>query len=363
MLIRIVHFARCNRIPLCVESISSKGADETKFSRRLFCYKAMFYQKRDKEENNMKKMIGFGKSVLTAALAASMTLALAACGDSPAPATSTPASSSPEAVAEGEAPAEEKPVLRVGMECAYPPFNWTQDAASTPDGSVAVPIYDSTLYAYGYDVAVAQMIADELGMDLEIHKVEWSSIGISMDAGDYDCIIAGMGRTAEREMAYSFTTPYYYRDNCIVVKKDGPYSGVTGLSDLFGTGCKVSTQLGTGWIPLLDQIEGAETGMNYETTSECFMAVSNGVADVCIVDLPTAQSALLTNKDLMIITFDEEDSFTGDEEMVNVCIATRKDDTELRDKIQGAMDAIGWNDKTAMDELMERVIGQQPAAN
>ena len=103
--------------------------------------------------------------------------------------------------------------------------------------------------------------------------------------------------------------------------------------------------------------------MNYETTSECFMAVSNGVADVCIVDLPTAQSALLTNKDLMIITFDEDDSFTGDEEMVNVCIATRKDDTELRDKIQEAMDALGWNDKAAMDELMERVIGQQPAAN
>jgi putative lysine transport system substrate-binding protein len=65
----------------------------------------------------------------------------------------------------------------------------------------------------------------------------------------------------------------------------------------------------------------------------------------------------------MIITFDEDDSFVGDEEMVNVCIATRKDDTELRDKIQEAMDALGWNDKAAMDELMERVIGQQPAAN
>lgn len=312
-------------------------------------------------------MIRFGKSVLTAALAASMTLALAGCGGTSGTAEASPEASveasTTEMSAAAEAPAGERPVLRVGMECAYPPFNWTQDAATTPDGSAAVQIYDSTLYTYGYDVAVAQMIADELGMDLEIHKVEWSSIGISMDAGDYDCIIAGMGRTAEREMAYSFTTPYYYRDNCIVVKKDGPYAGVTGLSDLFGTGCKVSTQLGTGWIPLLDQIEGAETGMNFETTSECFMAVANGVADVCIVDLPTAQSALLTNPDLMIITFDEADSFVGDEEMVNVCIATRKDDTELRDKIQGAMDALGWNDKAAMDELMERVISQQPAAN
>lgn len=259
--------------------------------------------------------------------------------------------------------AEEDNVLRVGMECAYAPFNWTQDTDTTPDGSKAEPIYGTDFYAYGYDVAVAQMLAEEMGMELEIHKVEWSSIGISMDAGDYDCIIAGMGRTEEREMAYSFTEPYYYRDNCIVVKADGAYADVTKLSDLAGTGCKLTTQLGTGWIALLDQVEGAETGANYETTSECFMAVSNGVADVCIVDLPTAESALLTNDDLKIITLDEEDTFTGDDEMVNVCIATRKDDTELRDKIQAAMDSLEWNDKEKMDELMASIIDQQPAAN
>ena len=224
-------------------------------------------------------------------------------------------------------------VLRVGMECAYAPFNWTQDTDTTPDGSKAVPIYDSNYYAYGYDVAVAQKLADEMGMELEVHKVEWSSIGISLDAGDYDVIIAGMGRTAEREASYAFTEPYYYRDNCIVVKKGSEYENVKGLSDLAGTGCKVTTQLGTGWIPLLDQIEGAEQSGNFETTSECFMAISNGVADVCVVDLPTAQSAALTNDDLAIITLDENDSFTGDDEMLNVCIATRKDDTALRDKV------------------------------
>ena len=93
------------------------------------------------------------------------------------------------------------------------------------------------------------------------------------------------------------------------------------------------------------------------------MAISNETADVCIVDLPTAQSAALTNDDLVVITLDENDTFTDDDEMVNVCIATRKDDTELRDKIQEAMDSIGWNDKEQMDELMSEVITQQPAAN
>lgn len=44
------------------------------------------------------------------------------------------------------------------------------------------------------------------------------------------------------------------------------------------------------------------------------MAISNGVADVCVVDLPTAQSAALTNDDLVIIQLDADDSFTGDDE-------------------------------------------------
>ena len=200
-------------------------------------------------------------------------------------------------------------------------------------------------------------------MTLEICSYEWDSLIPALQSGNVDAIIAGMGKTAEREASYAFTDPYYYRDNCIVVKKGGKYADVKGLSDLAGTGCKVTTQLGTGWIPLLDQIEGAEQSGNFETTSECFMAISNGSADVCIVDLPTAESAALTNDDLQIIQLDENDGFTGDDEMVNVCIATRKDDTALRDQIQDAMDAIGWNDKAKMDELMNTVLTQQPAAN
>ena len=187
--------------------------------------------------------------------------------------------------------------------------------------------------------------------------------GLSLDAKEYDCIIAGMGRTAEREASYSFTEPYYYRDNCLVVKKGSDFESVKGLSDFKGKNVTVTTQLGTGWVPLLEQIPDAVKGANYETTAEVFMAISNGVADVALIDLPTAESALLTNTDLTIIIPDASDAFEGDKEMTNVCIATRKDDTELRDKLQKAMDDIGWNDKAKMDELMNDAVKLQPAAN
>lgn len=254
-------------------------------------------------------------------------------------------------------------VLRVGMECAYAPFNWTQDSDKLANGEKAVPIYGTNLYAYGYDVMVAQKLADELGMELEIHKVEWDSIGMSLNANEYDCIIAGMGRTAEREPSYSFTAPYYYRDNCLVVKEGSGLEDITGLSQLKGKNVTLTTQSGTGWVNLLDQVPDAKLGANYETTAECFMAISNGVADVCVIDVPTAESAAMTNKDIKIIYLDSEDKFENDEEMTNVCIATRKNDTEFRDKIQEAMDKIGWNNKDEMAELMEEAISLQPAAN
>lgn len=262
----------------------------------------------------------------------------------------------------GEESADDN-VLRVGMECAYAPFNWSQDTENLSNGEKAVPIYGTNMYAYGYDVMVAQKLADEMGMTLEIHKVEWDSIGMSLDAGEYDVIIAGMGRTAEREASYSFTDPYYYRDNCLVVKKGSGLEDIKGLSELAGKNVTLTTQLGTGWVNLLDQVPDATLGSNYETTAECFMAISNGVADVCVIDVPTAESAAMTNDDLAIIYLDPNDKFEGDEEMTNVCIATRKDDTELRDKLQDAMNNIGWNDKDVMDQTMEEAVSLQPAAN
>ena len=53
--------------------------------------------------------------------------------------------------------------LRVGMECDYAPFNWTQ----TEESETAVALPDGT-WADGYDVQIARRIADALGMELEV---------------------------------------------------------------------------------------------------------------------------------------------------------------------------------------------------
>ena len=77
--------------------------------------------------------------MMTGMMAVSM---LSGCGSG-----SSSASSAGTETAESTGSAEESNVLRVGMECAYAPFNWTQDTDTTPDGSTAVPIYGSDYYA------------------------------------------------------------------------------------------------------------------------------------------------------------------------------------------------------------------------
>ena len=108
---------------------------------------------------------------MSAILALTMALALTACGGSNSSDTSSDAANS--TPAETETPADttvtpgvgDDGVFTVGMECAYAPYNWTQ----MDDSNGAVPISNVPgAYANGYDVMIAQKIADANGWTLEI---------------------------------------------------------------------------------------------------------------------------------------------------------------------------------------------------
>ena len=111
---------------------------------------------------------------------------------------------------------QEKGEFRVGLECAYAPFNWTQ----TTDANGAVPISGKdNLYASCYDVQVAKYIAAELGMSLEVYSYEWDSLIAAVQSGAVDAIIAGMSPTAEREEQVDFTDCYYNSNLVVIIKK------------------------------------------------------------------------------------------------------------------------------------------------
>ncbi len=253
---------------------------------------------------------------------------------------------------------KDKKVLRIGMECAYAPFNWTQSTEEVSNGDKALPIYGTNDYAYGYDVMLAKKLADELGWELEIHKVEWSSIVLGMNAGDYDAIIAGMGYTEDRDKTVDFTDPYYIRNNVLIVNKEGKFANAKTLSDF--AKASATTQIGTTWELYVPQIPEVKQLTYYETTSEVVMAVSMDAADCGVLDEPTAKSAAIANSNIGYVKLDDSDGFTVPEgQSLDVCIAVKEGDSELKKSLDDALDAIEWNEDK-MVELMDLAIELQP---
>ena len=117
------------------------------------------------------------------------------------------------------APATTTGTLKIGMECAYEPYNWT-DTEGTSLG--AVPISSegqSGLYATGYDVQIAQYGANSLGLKLEIYAMEWDSLIPAVNSGAIDAIVAGMSPTAERSEQLDFTDTYYESNLVVIIRK------------------------------------------------------------------------------------------------------------------------------------------------
>ena len=194
-----------------------------------------------------------GKTLLTLALALTMTLSLAACSSGgsasvPAPDASAPMAAAPESALTPKL--VEDGVLKVAMECAYAPFNWTQ----ADDSNGAVPISGTSDYAYGYDVMFAKKIAEHLGCELEIVKMEWDPLIPALQSGSVDAVIAGQCITADRAAQVDFSDPYYYASIVCLVKSDGAYAGAAGISGF--SGAKATSQLGTA----PQMIEGVQNG-------------------------------------------------------------------------------------------------------
>ena len=91
-------------------------------------------------------------------------------------------------------PAHADDYLRVGMEAAYAPFNWTQD----DDSNGAVQIEGTNQYANGYDVQIAKKIAEKLGKKPLVVKTTWNGLIPALTSKKIDLIVAGMSPTEER---------------------------------------------------------------------------------------------------------------------------------------------------------------------
>lgn len=280
-----------------------------------------------------------------------MACAMAVTGCSSGSTESTAEGETAEGAAEGGALDDN--VLTVAMECGYAPYNWTQPT----DANGAVQIKDSPDYAYGYDVMMAKHIAEELGMELEIVKLDWDSLVPAVQSGTVDCVIAGQSITSERKEMVDFTEPYYYASIVTLTKADSPYADATSVADLAGATC--TSQQNTIWYNVcLPQIPDANILPAQESAPAMLVALDAGKCDIVVTDQPTGLAATVAYPDFKLMDFTgTEGEFEVSEEEINIGISLQKGNTELCDKINSVLSQMTADDFT---EMMNQAIAVQP---
>ncbi len=243
--------------------------------------------------------------------------------------------------------------LRVAMECGYAPYNWTQ----TTDANGAVKISGSKDYAYGYDVMMAKYIAQYLGMDLEIVKLDWDSLVPAVQSGTVDCVIAGQSITSARLEMVDFTSPYYYASIVCLVNSDSSYASAEGVSDLEGATC--TSQQNTVWYDLcLPQIKNAKILAAQESAPAMLVALASGRVDLVCTDMPTAQAALVAYPQFKLLDFSSsDDNFKVSDEEINIGISVSKSNPELTAKINEALSTLTVDN---YNRMMDEAISVQP---
>lgn len=241
-------------------------------------------------------------------------------------------------------------VLKVGMECAYAPYNWTQTNADND----AVKIKNADGYANGYDVQAARKIAASLGVELEIYAYKWDALIPAVESGTIDCVIAGMSPTAERKAVLDFSDNYYVSNLVIIVREDGAYANAQSLADF--KGCSIGAQAATFHAEALKQIEDVKENILDDFTL-LYTALTANTIDGYVAEEPTAYSICSEGSGLTFAPLvNNYTGFTCDEGDTAIAVGVRKG-SDLAAAISEIVDGISDSERS---ELMMKMVSIAP---
>ena len=226
-----------------------------------------------------------------------LALSLAACGSSTA---STPAS------------IQEKGKLVVATSPDYAPFEFQT-------------LIDGKNQVVGADISLAQDIADELGVELEVSTMSFDNVLSTLQSGKADLAISGLTSTPEREAVLSFSDSYYENGHSLLVRAADKdlYKSLDSFK-----GKKVAAQKGS--IPeqmVKDQLADAQL-LSLQAKGEAINELVAGKVDAVAIDEPVALGYVNQNKDLAIAQ-----AGLKTEESQGNAVAMQKDNKELQDVV------------------------------
>lgn len=182
---------------------------------------------------------------------------------------------------------EEKGKLVVAVSPDYAPFEFK----ALVDGKDTI---------VGADIELAQAIADELGVKLELSSMNFDNVLSSLQTGKADMAISGLSYTADRAKVYDFSDPYYETENAVLVKAENvdTYNSIESLA-----GKKVAVQKGSIEEGLSkDQFKDSNV-VSLTAMGEAINELKSGQVQAVDLEKPVAEGYLAQNSDLALASF------------------------------------------------------------
>ncbi|WP_317416210.1 transporter substrate-binding domain-containing protein [Thermophilibacter provencensis] len=277
-------------------------------------------------------------------------MVLSGCGPAAQDSTTDDNADEPAAdAATDEATLGDGKTLRVGMEAAYAPYNWQVSEES----EYTIPIENvSGAYADGYDVQVAKMIAEALGMEPVAVKLDFAGLIDALNNGQIDIVCAGMSVDPDRAQSADFSDSYIDDDIVMITTQDSPYAGATTFADL--AGASVMGQAATMYDTVIDQIPDINHMTPGETVPIVVESLASGTSDVITYSMLSVPKLLETYPNF--VELEMEDKFEGSVMPDNAAIA--KGQETVLEQINEVINAIPEDERQQMwNDCMDR----QPA--
>ncbi|NCC06913.1 MAG: amino acid ABC transporter substrate-binding protein [Clostridia bacterium] len=199
--------------------------------------------------------------------------------------------------------------------------------------------HDESGELVGFDIDLAKAVCAEMGIDAEFKSIDWDAKELELTSGNIDCIWNGMSMTAERQESMALSQPYL-NNKIVIMTAEG--CTVAAKEDL--ANYNIGIQAGSAALEavqaddIYSTIEGKIT--EYPTYDEVILDMQAGRLDCMIIDevYGSYKNAKLDN------AYGVADVDFGDD---LYAIGFRKGDTELRDAVNDAINALIANGKAA----------------
>ena len=255
-------------------------------------------------------------------------LALAACGNTSGTANSAATDGSSGALQE----IKDSGKLVVGTCADYPPYEWHL-------------VQDGEDKIIGFDIDIAQTIADELGVELEVIDMDFDGLIPALSTGKVDMIIAGMNPTEERKQSVDFTDIYYTQKDALVIKSEDA-KNIRSENDLKKS--SLATQKATIQEEyLLGNFPDAEI-KSVPKWNTAILYLVTGKADAVLMVETVARRYVEENEGLEIADFDVAST------PYESAIAVAKDSEDFLDAVNDILDEM--EDSGKIEELIRTNI-------